>query len=117
MAGRFDMLLIESLDRLSRDLVEQETIVRRLEHRGLRIIGISDGYDTNFGASRKLTRGRRGLVNEIFLDDRRFETHRGRADQVERGYHAGGLSYGYRSIASEHGHSLAIEPEAARWVR
>ena len=117
MAGRFDILLIESLDRLSRDLVEQETIVRRLEHRGLRIIGISDGYDTNSGASRKLTRGMRGLVNEIYLDDLRFKTHRGLAGQVERGYHAGGLSYGYRSIASEHGNSLAIEPDAARWVR
>jgi site-specific DNA recombinase len=98
-------------------LVEQETIVRRLEHRGLRIVGVSDGYDTNSGASRKLTRGMRGLVNEIYLDDLRAKTHRGLAGQVERGYHAGGLSYGYRSIAGEHGHSLEIDPEAARGVR
>ena len=117
MAGRFDILFIESLDRLSRDLVEQETIVRRLEHRGLRIVGVSDGYDTNSGASRKLTRGMRGLVNEIYLDDLRAKTHRGFAGQVERGYHAGGLSYGYRSIAGEHGHSLEIDTEAAGWVR
>lgn len=32
MANSFDVLAIEGLDRLSRDLVEQETIVRRLEH-------------------------------------------------------------------------------------
>lgn len=117
MAGRFEILFIESLDRLSRDLVEQETIVRRLEHRGLRIVGVSDGYDTSSGASRKLTRGMRGLVNEIYLDDLRTKTHRGLAGQVERGYHAGGLSYGYRSIVGEHGHSLEIDPESARWVR
>jgi site-specific DNA recombinase len=117
MAGRFDILFIESLDRLSRDLVEQETIVRRLEHRGLRIVGVSDGYDTNSGASRKLTRGMRGLVNEIYLDDLRAKTHRGLSGQVGRGYHAGGLSYGYRSITGEHGHSLEIDPEAACWVR
>ena len=30
LAGRFSVLLVESLDRLSRDQVEQETIVRRL---------------------------------------------------------------------------------------
>ena len=30
LAGRFDLLLLEGRDRLSRDLVEQETIVRRL---------------------------------------------------------------------------------------
>ena len=46
LAGRFDVLLVESLDRLSRNLVEQETVIRRLEHRGIRIVGASDGYDT-----------------------------------------------------------------------
>jgi len=117
MAGRFDILFIESLDRLSRDLVEQEMIIRRLEHRDLRIVGVSDGYDTSSGASLKLTRGMRSLVNEIYLDDLRIKTHRGLAGQVERGYHAGALSYGYRSIAGEHGHSLEIDPESARRVR
>ena len=32
LAARFDVLLLEGLDRLSRDLVEQEQQVRRLEH-------------------------------------------------------------------------------------
>lgn len=117
IAGRIDALFIESLDRLSRDLVEQETIVRRLEHRGLRIVGVSDGYDTNSGESRKLTRGMRGLVNEIFIDDLRAKTHRGLAGQVERGFHAGGLSFGYRSVATNDGHCLVIDEEAAKWVR
>jgi site-specific DNA recombinase len=117
LAGRIELLIIESLDRLSRDLVEQETIVRRLEHRGLRIVGVSDGYDTNLGASRKLTRGMRGLVNEIYIDDLRAKTHRGLAGQVERGFHAGGLSYGYRSVAGDAGHALAVDEDAAKWVR
>jgi len=38
LAGRFSVLLVESLDRLSRNLVEQETVIRRLEHRGIRIV-------------------------------------------------------------------------------
>lgn len=64
MARRFDVLLVESLDRLSRNLVEQETVIRRLEHRGIRIIGVSDGYDSASGTGRKLLRGVRGLISE-----------------------------------------------------
>ena len=33
LAGRFDVLIVEGLDRLSRELGEQETITKRLENR------------------------------------------------------------------------------------
>jgi len=116
LAGRVEVLLLEGLDRLSRDQVEQETIIRRLEHRGVRIIGCSDGYDST-AAGRKLHRGMRGLINEIYLDDLRAKTHRGLAGQVERGFHAGGISFGYRSVGDERGHHLEVDSEAADWVR
>jgi DNA invertase Pin-like site-specific DNA recombinase len=116
LAGRFQVLLLEGLDRLSRDQVEQETIIRRLEHRGIRIVGCSDGYDSA-AAGRKLHRGMRGLINEIYLDDLRDKVHRGLAGQVERGFHAGGISFGYRSVGDERGHRLEIDTEAAEWVR
>ena len=117
LAGRFEVLFVEGLDRLSRDSVEQEQIVRRLEHRGLRIVGCSDGYDTNAGKSRMLTRGLRGLINEAYLDDLREKTHRGLDGQLQRGFHAGGLSFGYRSVAEEHGHRLEVVREQAEIVR
>jgi DNA invertase Pin-like site-specific DNA recombinase len=124
MAGRMQVLLVEGLDRLSRDLVEQETIVRRLEHRGIRILGVADGYDTENGAIRKLARGVRGLINEAYLDDLRHKTHRGLAGQVERGFHAGGLSYGYKSVPVDlndrgeaRGYKLVVNEEQAAVVR
>lgn len=124
LAGRFDVLLVESLDRLSRNLVEQETVIRRLEHRGIRIVGVSDGYDSNSGAGRKLLRGVRGLISETYLDDLRAKTHRGLVGQIERGYHAGGLSYGYRSVVAgvnargePIGHRLEIDEAQAVIVR
>ncbi len=124
LAGRFDVLLIESLDRLSRNLVEQETVIRRLEHRGIRLIGVSDGYDSTSGAGRKLLRGVRGLISETYLDDLRAKTHRGLTGQIERGYHAGGLSYGYRSVVAgvngrgePIGHRLEIDEAQAVVVR
>ncbi|WP_253601876.1 recombinase family protein [Kerstersia gyiorum] len=116
MAGRRSVLLVEGLDRLSRDMVEQETIIRRLEHRGVRIIGVSDGYDSD-SKTRKLHRGMRGIINEVYLDDLREKTHRGLAGQVARGMHGGGLSYGYRSIPVDGGNQLQINEEQAEWVR
>ncbi len=124
LAGRFSVLFVESLDRLSRDQVEQETIVRRLEHRGIRIIGVSDSYDTASGDSRKLLRGVRGMINETYLDDLRKKTHRGLIGQISRGFHAGGLSFGYRSVVAgvnargePIGHRLEIDQAQAEIVR
>ncbi|QDD65573.1 recombinase family protein [Herbaspirillum seropedicae] len=115
LAGRFEILLVEGLDRLSRDQVEQERVVRRLEHRGIRIIGAADGYDSNH-SGRKIMRGVRGLINDLYLDDLRSKTHRGQSGQVERGYIAGGKSYGYDIERIEGGSQYRVNPQQARWV-
>ena len=98
LAGQFDVLILEGLDRLSRDQVDQEQVVRRLEHRGIRLVGISDGYDSNSGESRFMLRGMRGIVNEVYRRDLPPKIRRGLAGQIARGFHAGGMSYGYRSV-------------------
>ena len=67
----------------------------------------------------------RGLISETYLDDLRAEkTHRGLTGQIERGYHAGGLSYGYRSVVAgvngrgePIGHRLEIDEAQAVVVR
>lgn len=116
LAGRWEVLLIEGLDRLSREVGEQEAIVKRLEHRGIRIVGTSDGYDSQAGG-RKVMRIARGLVNELYLDDLRAKTHRGLAGQFERGLHVGGVSYGYRSEEVPGGRRLAVDEPRAEIVR
>jgi len=45
LTGRFSVLVVEGLDRLSRDIGEFETITKRLEHWGICIIGTADGYE------------------------------------------------------------------------
>lgn len=116
LASRFDVLVLEGLDRLSREIGEQERIVKRLEHRGIRIIGTADGYDTE-ARGRKVMRIARGLVNELYLDDLREKTHRGLTGQVERGLHAGGRSYGYRTEPAVGGARLVIDQAEAAIVR
>jgi len=126
LAGQFDVLLVESLDRLSRDSVDSEAVLRRLEHRGIRIIGIADSYDTASGETRRIVRGVRGLINEFYRSDLPHKIRRGLDGQVERGFHAGGMSYGYRSVpvgmnarGEAEGFRLEVDPEQAdvvRWI-
>lgn len=116
LAGRFDILVVEGLDRLSRELGEAEQLVKRLEHRGIRIIGTSDGYDTA-AKGRKVMRIARGLVNELYLDDLREKTHRGLAGQFDRGLSAGGRSYGYGTVEDGRGRRMVVDEAEAVVVR
>lgn len=117
LAGDFQVLVIEALDRAFRDVVDQEQTLRRLEFLGIRIIGLVDGYDSA-AEHREMYRGMRGLFNQQYLRDIAHKTHRGLSGQVQRGFHAGGLAYGYRSEADgERGHRLVIVPEQAEVVR
>jgi site-specific DNA recombinase len=125
----FDVLLLDDLSRLTRDSVEQERTIRRLEFQGLRIVATSDGYDSQSKA-RKVHRGVKGLMNEIFLDDLRERVHRGLSGQAHKGYWCGGKAYGFRlkpivdpshrdayGQAARIGTRLEIDPEQAKVVR
>jgi site-specific DNA recombinase len=116
LAGRFDVLIVEGLDRLSRDMGEQDRVVKRLEYRGVRILGVSDGYDSQ-AKSRKVLRVARGLVNELYLDDLRDKVHRSLSAKAARGGHVAGLSYGYRSDARGADRALSIVEDQAAVVR
>jgi site-specific DNA recombinase len=128
-AREFEILLVEDLSRLSRDQVESERAIRRLEFHGLRIVGCADGYDSQSKA-RKVHRGIKGLMNEIYLDDLADKTRRGLEGQALKGLHTGGKAYGYRLVhvtdparRDAHGQPAVlgsrreIDPEQAEWVR
>jgi hypothetical protein len=61
----------------------------------------------------------RGLINEIYRDDAGENTRRGQIGQFLRGFHAGGMCYGYETIAEPGGRRLVIkadEAEVVRWI-
>lgn len=93
----FDVLLVDDLSRLSRDEIELKQTVRRFKFAGLRIIGVSDGFDTD-AKGHKIQATVRGLINEIYLDDLAEKTHRGLTGKALAGFNAGGRSFGYRHI-------------------
>jgi site-specific DNA recombinase len=111
LAGAFEVLVIESLDRLSRDMGELDRVVKRLEFRRIRIIGVSDGYDSA-GKSRGLLRAIRGGLSEQFLTDLAAKTHRGIEGHARKGNNTGGRAYGYKHVPIEdpNNHDTAGRP-------
>ncbi len=99
-AHMFDVLMIDDLSRLSRDDYEMKGVLRRFQWQGLRVIGVSDGYDSA-RKGHKIHAGFKGLMNEMFLDDLRDKTHRGMTGQALKGYNCGGRTYGYRNVPIE----------------
>ena len=93
----FDVLVVDDLSRLSRDEIELKQTVRRFRFAGLRIVSVSDGFDTN-AKGHKIQATVRGLLNEIYLDDLAEKTHRGLTGQALKGFNTGGRSYGYRHL-------------------
>ncbi len=90
MAGQFDVLVAESLDRLSRD---QEHIAGL--HKRMRFLGV-DIVTKAEGAITEMHIGLGGTMSALFLRQLAEKTHRGLEGRVQAGKSAGGLSYGYR---------------------
>ena len=117
LAHGFDILIVESLDRLSRDVRDVSAMIGRFKRLGIQIIGTSDGYDSN-AQGKDSMRISPGLVNELYLEELRDKTHRGLAHSFGRGYHIGGIPYGYASHPAPDGQGrhLRIDPAKARTV-
>lgn len=113
--GEFDVLVVDDLSRLSRDQLETGRAVRMLRHWGVRLVGVSDGVDTD-RKGHKVEVGLRGLMSELYLDDLAEKTHRGLMGKALQGLSAGGLPYGYRVVDAGDGSRREIVSEQAAVV-
>jgi site-specific DNA recombinase len=94
----FDLVLVEDVSRLTRDLSEVLRLYHRLRLKGVDLVGVPDGVST-VNQSGKVTLTVKGLVNELYLDNLRAKTHRGLEGRVTRGMSAGGRLFGYRTVS------------------
>ena len=106
MAARFDLVVTEALDRLSRDQADIATLYKRLSFAGVGIVTLAEG-DIN-----ELHIGLKGTMNQLFLKDLADKTRRGLRGRVEAGKSGGGNSYGYAVVRS-----LAANDELSRGDR
>ncbi len=91
-SGKFDVVLAEALDRISRDQADVATLFKHLRFAGLRIVTLAEGDIS------ELHVGLKGTMNALFLKDLAAKTHRGLRGRVEKGKAVGGLCYGYDAV-------------------
>lgn len=94
LAGRFDVLLVMDLSRLSRSQADLPKTIDRLTARGIRIIGVQDGYDSA-RKGHKLQAGLSGIIGEAFREMVSDRTYAALESRALQGKPAGGKRYGY----------------------
>src|SRR5690625_3850319 len=105
--GKFDVIVAEGLDRLSRDQADIATLYKVLSFAGIRLFTLAEGEIS------ELHVGLKGTMNALFLKDLALKTHRGLEGRVRAGRSAGGLCYGYRPVPGDPGALQIDEAEAA----
>lgn len=89
---KFDIVLAEALDRVSRDQADVATFYKHLQFARVPLITLSEGEIS------ELHVGLKGTMNALFLKDLAKKTHRGLRGRVEKGFSAGAVGYGYRMV-------------------
>lgn len=90
--GKFDVVMAEALDRISRDQEDVAAIYKRLKFHGVKLITTSEG-EIN-----ELHIGFKGTMNAIFLKDLADKTRRGQRGSVANGLIPGGITFGYKKV-------------------
>ena len=118
-AGRFEIVLAEAMDRLSRKLADIAKFHERMDHQGIEIHTLTEGKVD------AMLIGMKGTMNQILLRDIGIKTHRGQKGRVRAGKLAGGNAYGYDVLPGisvngklEHGDRAVnrIEAEVVRRI-
>lgn len=105
-AGKFDAIIVEALDRLSRDMEDLAGIHKRMSFLGIQLLAVHEG------AANTLMVGLRGLVGQLMREDNVHKIKRGMTGLVKQGLSAGGRAYGYRPDPTQKGKLLIVEEEA-----
>ena len=91
-AGDLDVLLAESIDRISRDQEDLPWIFKRVRHAGVAIVTLSEGEvgEIHIGLG--------GTMAALYVKQLGEKTRRGQIGRVAIGRIPGGISYGYRKL-------------------
>ena len=111
---RFDVILTESLDRLSRDQEDIAGLYKRMRFADVSIVTLSEGEVS------ELHIGLKGTMGALFLKDLADKTRRGLRGRVEMGRSGGGLCFGYdvvRTADPDEKGEREINPAEAAVVR
>ncbi len=104
--GQFDVVVVEELDRLSRDMSDMTGIYKMLTFKDITIESIHEGTAST------VTVGVRAIVSQLYREDNAHKVRRGLEGKIRAGLSAGGQAYGYRPNLAEKGKLIIEEGEA-----
>jgi len=93
----FQIIVAESLDRLSGDQEDLAALYKRCKFAGIRIYTLAEGWIS------ELHVGLKGTMGALYLVDLAAKTHRGLRGPIEAGACAGGITYGYDVVPAKEG--------------
>ena len=94
LGRRFDIVLAEAMDRLSRDQEDIAGLFKRFAFANVKLVTLSEGDVTHLHV------GLKGTMNALFLKDLADKVRRGLRGRVAEGKSGGGNSYGYDVVKS-----------------
>src|SRR5512134_4192579 len=90
--GRFDVVVAEALDRLSREQAGVASLFQLLQFHRVANVTRAEGEIS------ELHVGLKGTMNALFLKDLALKTHRGLEGRVLKGKSGGGRAYWYEVV-------------------
>ncbi|MEJ5899732.1 recombinase family protein [Ochrobactrum teleogrylli] len=105
--GRFDLILAEAMDRLSRDQEDIAGLFKRMSYSNVKIFTLSEGEVSH------LHIGLKGTMNALLLKDLADNTRCGQRGRIEAGKSGGGNSYGYDVVKKLDGNGDPVRGDRA----
>ena len=106
-ARKFETIIVEDIDRISRDQADFHHVRKMLAFLDIDIHGVHTGRISAIEGSM------RAMMGEFFIENLRHKIRRGLVGAVARGNHAGGFVYGYRAVPGRPGEPVVVDEEAA----
>jgi site-specific DNA recombinase len=106
-ASRFEAVLVTDLSRLSRSAGDLSKMIDRLTAKGVRVVGVQDGYDSA-RRGHKLQAGLSGIIGEAFREMVKDRTYAALESRAKTGRATGGRAYGYRDGKIDRGEAFMV---------
>ena len=90
--GRFDVIVAEGFDRISRDQEHISGFFKQMQYQGICIVTVAQGDVSEMHI------GFNGVISAMYLKDLAAKIYRGLEGRARKGKSAGGISFGYRVV-------------------
>jgi site-specific DNA recombinase len=115
LARRLDVVLVTDLTRLSRSQGDLAKMIDRLVAKGVRVVGVQDGYDSA-RRGHKLQAGLSGIIGEAFREMVKDRTYAALESRAKDGKATGGRAYGYRGSSVHRDEARVVREIFARYA-